>query len=61
MPEWLQLSSQISPLYHYIIASHGILIKGADLKLLWDSVVKIAGFGGIIFLFGVWRFRRQSV
>lgn len=48
-----------SPLRHYIDASYSILLKGAGLDLLWDSVVAIAFLGALIFLFGVRRFRAQ--
>ncbi|MDA8259175.1 MAG: ABC transporter permease [Betaproteobacteria bacterium] len=59
MPDWLRAGTLISPLRHYIDAAYGILLKGAGLDLLWDSVMAIAVLGALIFLFGVRRFRKQ--
>jgi len=59
MPGWLRAGTLVSPLRHYIDAAYGILLKGAGLDLLWDSVLAIALLGSGIFAFGLWRFRRQ--
>lgn len=59
MPAWLQLASAASPLRHFIDVSYGILLKGAGLTLLWDSVLAIGAIGVLIFTFGMWRFRGQ--
>ena len=59
MPAWLRAFVAISPLHYYIDATFGVLLKGAGLDLLWDEVLAIALLGGAIFVFGVWRFRRQ--
>ncbi len=59
MPGWLRAMVVLSPLNYYIKASFGILLKGAGLKILWDSIAAMALLGGIIFGFGIWRFRRQ--
>lgn len=59
MPVWLRLATLASPLRHYIDASYGILLKGAGLDLLWDSVLAIGVLGVLIFSFGIRRFRRQ--
>jgi ABC-2 type transport system permease protein len=59
MPPWLRLATLASPLRHYIDASYGILLKGAGLDLLADSIFGIALLGGSILAFGVWRFRQQ--
>ncbi|HAA02669.1 MAG TPA: hypothetical protein DCE18_04780, partial [Syntrophobacteraceae bacterium] len=39
--EVLRLMMFLSPLQYYINASFGILLKGADLSLRWDSVLGI--------------------
>ena len=49
----------VSPLYYYIDASYGVLLKGAGLDLLWDSVLGIAVLGSAVFGLVLWRFRRQ--
>jgi ABC-2 type transport system permease protein len=59
MPTWLRLATMASPLRHYIDASYGILLKGAGLDFLADSIFGIALLGGSILAFGVWRFRQQ--
>jgi len=59
MPEPLRAAMVISPLYYYIELGYGILLKGAGLDVLWDSLLGLAVLGAVIFGFGVWRFRRQ--
>jgi ABC-2 type transport system permease protein len=59
MPEWLRTLIYFSPLQHYIEISYGILLRGAGLATLWDSVLKMALMGGVLFSVGAWRFRRQ--
>jgi len=38
---------------------YGILLKGAGLDILWDSLLGLTILGVVIFTFGVWRFKRQ--
>jgi len=59
MPWWLRKSMVLSPLHHYIDSGFGILLKGAGLAILWDSIMYMTGLGLTIFLFGLWRFRNQ--
>ncbi|MCU0588511.1 MAG: ABC transporter permease [Syntrophobacteraceae bacterium] len=59
MPEALRLMMRLSPLYYYIDASFGVLLKGAGLSLLWDSVMGIALLGGLLHGVGLWRLRGQ--
>lgn len=59
MPPWLQRGMLISPLHYFINVNYGILLKGAGLETLWDSVLAMALLGGALFGFGMWRFRRQ--
>ena len=49
----------ISPLYYYIDAAYGIVLKGAGLDVLWPSVLGILVFGSVTAALGLWRFRRQ--
>jgi ABC-2 type transport system permease protein len=49
----------LSPLRYFVEITHGILLKGAGLSILWDSVLPMALLGGVLFGFGLWRFRRQ--
>ncbi|ACL06725.1 ABC-2 type transporter [Desulfatibacillum aliphaticivorans] len=59
MPGWLRFAMVVSPLHHYIDTGFGILLKGAGMEILWDSVGMIALIGGIMLSVGAWRFRRQ--
>ena len=59
MPPWMRRFVEVSPLYHFIHITLSIFLKGSGLRLLWPSIVKMAALGGALFLFGVWRLRRQ--
>ncbi len=59
MPKWVQSLMALSPLRYYIDVTYGILLKAAGLDILWDSVLAMALLGGVLFGFGMWRFRRQ--
>jgi ABC-2 type transport system permease protein len=59
MPEWVRYLMGVSPLRYFIEITHGILLQGAGLSILWGSVVGMALLGGALFGFGMWRFRRQ--
>jgi ABC-2 type transport system permease protein len=59
MPEWVRYLMGVSPLRYFIEITHGILLKGAGLSILWGSVLGMALLGGALFGFGMWRFRRQ--
>lgn len=59
MPRWLHAIVLFNPLAHYIDATYSILLRGAGLNLVWDSVLAMALLGGGVFGFGVWRFRAQ--
>lgn len=59
MPPGVRQMMFISPLYYYMDASYGILLKGAGLDVLWPSLLGIAILGSIFGGFGLWRFRRQ--
>jgi ABC-2 type transport system permease protein len=61
MPEWLRIGMHLSPLHYFIDISYGILLKGVGLDVLWESVVGMVVLGGLLFGFGMWRFRRQFV
>jgi len=59
MPEGIRQAMYFSPLYYYIEMAYGILLKGAGLAVLWDSLLGLTLLGSVVFLFGVWRFKRQ--
>jgi ABC-2 type transport system permease protein len=59
MPVILRQAMYLSPLYYFIEMGYGILLKGAGLTILWDSLLNLSSLGLVIFSFGIWRFRRQ--
>ena len=59
MPEPLRLMMLLSPLHYYIDVSFGILLKGAGLGLLWDSVLGIMVLGAVLYGLSLRRLRRQ--
>ncbi len=59
MPQWVQTMMALSPLRYYIDVTYGVLLKGAGIDLLWKPVVTMALLGGSLFVFGMWRFRKQ--
>jgi len=59
MPVWVRYLMALSPLRYYIEIANGVLLKGAGLNILWDSVLAMAALGAVLFGFSLWRFRRQ--
>ena len=59
MPSWLQMLVEFLPLRHFIILAYGILIRGAELAVLWPALLKMALLGCVLLLVGVLRFKRQ--
>jgi ABC-2 type transport system permease protein len=59
MPAWLRNLMSISPMRYFIDITYGILLRGAGLDVLWDSVLAMAALGVVLFALGMWRFRRQ--
>ncbi len=59
MPAGLRQAMYLSPLYYFIEMGYGILLKGAGVGILWDSLLGFTLLGIVVFSFGVWRFRRQ--
>lgn len=59
MPKPLLPLMYASPMHHYLNAAYGILLKGAGLDVLWDSILYMALLGLGIFAFSLARFKRQ--
>jgi ABC-2 type transport system permease protein len=59
MPPLLRNAMHLSPLFYYTTLSYGILLKGAGIAILWPEILQLTALGGMVFGFGVWRFRRQ--
>ncbi len=59
MPLLLRPLVLISPMYHYLQVSFGLLLEGTPPRMLWDSILAMVFIGGGLFALGAWRFRRQ--
>jgi ABC-2 type transport system permease protein len=59
MPAWLRGLMYFSPLRHFIEIAYGILLRGAGIGVLWDSVLAMAAIGIALFALGIARFRTQ--
>ena len=61
MPAWLRTLMYLSPLRHFIEVAYGILLRGAGIGVLWESVAAMAAIGIALFALGLARFRTQFV
>ena len=59
MPTWLRYLMATSPLYYFIDASYGVLLRGAGFDIVWDSMLGMTLLGGLALGLGMWRFQRQ--
>ena len=59
MPGCMRQLMAVSPLHYFIDASYGVLLKGADLRLIAPQIAGMLILGSITFGLGLWRFRRQ--
>ncbi len=56
---WVRLLMKLSPLHYFLDVGLGILLKGGGLMVLWEPILGTTIIGGVVFVFGLWRFRRQ--
>ncbi len=59
MPTWLRQVMNLTPLRYFIDIAYGILLRGVDIAIIWDSVLKMTAIGIVLFGVALWRFRRQ--
>ena len=59
MPAWLRQIMNLAPLRYFIDIAYGILLRGVEFEIIWDSVLKMAAIGVVLFSIALWRFRRQ--
>lgn len=59
MPDWLRMAMTLSPLRHFVDIIYSILLRGAGISDLWQSVAWMVGLGALLFALGLVRFRRQ--
>jgi len=59
MPTLMRWGMYVSPLYYYINASYGILMKGAGINILWPLFTGILIIGCIVSGATILRFKKQ--
>ncbi|MBI3285436.1 MAG: ABC transporter permease [Burkholderiales bacterium] len=59
MPPVMRWCMYLSPLYYFINASYGILMKSAGLALLWPMIGGIVAIGSVVSAASVLRFKKQ--
>ncbi len=59
MPALLRPVMLLSPMYHYLNVSFGLLLEGASPATLWHSILALLAIGAGVFALGAWRFRRE--
>lgn len=59
MSRGLQLAMNFSPLYHFVRIAFGIFFRGEGPAALAGPLAAMSALGLVLFLLGLWRFRRQ--
>ena len=59
MPQWLQLVTYLFPLRYFLSIVRGIILKGADLAVLYPEVIAITIYGTIVMTIATRRFRKR--
>lgn len=59
LPAWLNVVVMFSPLRYYVEIAYGILMRGADMELLWRPVIVLLTLGSTLFCIALLRFQRQ--
>lgn len=59
MPIVMRLGMYVSPLYYFINASYGILMKGAGLSVLWPMIAGIFVIAVLVSAATIMRFKKQ--
>jgi ABC-2 type transport system permease protein len=58
MPQVLQWAANIVPAHHWLNILRGVLLRGADLTVLWPQVLALVGLGLVIGFFSLRYVRR---
>lgn len=59
MPEVIQWLTWLMPMRYFLTIIRGIMLKGVGLETLWPQALALAGFGLVIFLASLARFRTR--
>lgn len=58
MPQWLQLSTYLSPLRYFLIVLRGVYLKGVGMDILWPQMAGMAILGVGLLTLSVLRFHK---
>ncbi len=61
LPTALQAISQIVPFYHYLTIIRGVMLKGANLKVLWPHAAAMVLMGGIVLGVAMHALRQSGI
>ncbi len=59
MPVWVQKVMQFAPTTHFVNITQGIMFRGAGLKAMWPSFLKLFLIGAALFAISLKRFRKS--
>jgi ABC-2 type transport system permease protein len=59
MPAWIQPLALVNPIAHFATIARGVLVKGADLSVVYPNLLALAALAGLLVGVSAWRFRRQ--
>ena len=59
MPDFLQPITMINPVRHFATIARGIMLKGADVEILYPNFLMLIGFAVLLVAISAWRFRKQ--
>ncbi len=59
MPNWMQSITMINPVRHFATIARGIMLKGADVEILYPNFLMLIGFAALLLTISCWRFRKQ--
>jgi ABC-2 type transport system permease protein len=58
MPQLVQDLMLLAPTTHFVKFTQAVLYRGADLSVVWPSILAIAGIGAVFFGIALLRFRK---
>jgi ABC-2 type transport system permease protein len=61
MPKWIQVISVIVPARYFVAILKALFLKGVGLSVIWDQLLFLALFAGIVFWLAVRKLNRQKV
>lgn len=59
MPEIVQQIANFIPIRHWLIILRGVMLKGADITVLWPNVLALIALAIVIISFTAWQYRRS--